>query len=260
MIMYSKKVFITVPSSRSHTCSVFSFLLIKSCVIIFVKYIKLKYISGTSPPVRQNTFRVIHPYQNSTGAGGIPSPLFPSSPVVPERRPSFTPTENESIPSYITPVEEQDPFQDDYIEVLEDPPRDGPGVETQSVDSGSATEGDYVNWDKKNQENQDLSEDDSADNYINVPPRNSDQNSTGAGGIPSPLFPSSPVVPERRPSFMPTENASTDSDYDNDEGDYVNQPVGLHLRDITYPHSPAGHPQPCPASLSFQVFDIQHSI
>ncbi|XP_056432308.1 uncharacterized protein LOC130370694 isoform X3 [Gadus chalcogrammus] len=209
--------------------------------------------------VQQNTFRVIHPYQNSTGAGGIPSPLFPSSPVVPERRPSFTPTENESIPSYITPVEEQDPFQDDYIEVLEDPPRDGPGVETQSVDSGSATEGDYVNWDKKNQENQDLSEDDS-DNYINVPPRNSDQNSTGAGGIPSPLFPSSPVVPERRPSFMPTENASTDSDYDNDEGDYVNQPVGLHLRDITYPHSPAGHPQPCPASLSFQVFDIQHSI
>ncbi|CAL8273912.1 unnamed protein product [Lota lota] len=143
--------------------------------------------------VPQTTFRLIHPYQNSTGATSVPSPLLPQfSPVVPQRRSSFTPTENESIPSYIIPVEEQDPLQDDYIEVLEDPAPVEASVETQSVDSGSATEGeaDYVNWTK---ENQDLSEEDAEDmNYINV----------------GPLL----------------DSASTDSD-DDEEANYVNQPV-----------------------------------
>ncbi|XP_075998855.1 uncharacterized protein LOC142992355 [Genypterus blacodes] len=142
-------------------------------------------------------FRLAHTYQQAPDMlSNNPSSLSPFSPLVDLSRRSFTPTENESNPSYENPPDGSDRQDQEiisnssYISVLPDSPKvEVPlSISRQDSTSSSDDEGKYENVPKSN--------------YLNVELIHS-------------------LGPAARESERESDSSSSSSD---DEGNYVNQP------------------------------------
>ncbi|XP_041824122.1 uncharacterized protein LOC121628821 [Melanotaenia boesemani] len=147
-------------------------------------------------------FRVIHSAQSASIVNSLHSPTNLLSPqsnnlVFPQRIPSYAPTETESNPSYENPVPGPDSIESDveegYIQVLPEP--EGlPANPSRASSISSDTQHDYENVAKPDSESSSLPK---SGDYLNVDPQTC-----------------SPSTPE----------LSSQSDSDDYEANYVNQP------------------------------------
>ncbi|XP_071374966.1 linker for activation of T-cells family member 1 isoform X2 [Centroberyx affinis] len=160
-------------------------------------------------------FRLIHPYQSSIDANSINppstllSPFSPSLDVATQRHHSFTPTENESNPSYENPVDgpeyenESDGEEPGYVKVLPDPPKVEIRQSSQSLASTHSSvdvEPHYVNVDPS------IEPDDR--DYLNVE-----------------LLQTPAALNWMCANDKESDDDDDDDDDDDEEGNYVNQPA-----------------------------------